>query len=131
RMLRLDIQQNELADKLGLQPGAISNWITGRNMPKGKSLRKLAAELHCEGWWLRVGGTSVKGAPGPAGAGTPQDEIRRKAKAYVDKLLDACRGDLEKMTWTYVEFQQRFPVGGRKPSSYKVSEEHKKAIAAA
>jgi transcriptional regulator with XRE-family HTH domain len=137
RMVRLDVQQNELAERLGIEPGAVSNWINARNMPKGKNLRKLAQELHCDGWWLR-GGESAQPTTRPSplpdapGAAAPQDELRRKALEHLNLVFDECGGDLEKMTWTYVELKRRFALsGGATVSSYKVSDEHRKAIAAA
>ena len=43
-----------------------------------------------------------------------------------------CAGDLEKMTWTYVELKRRFALSaGAGVSSYKVSDEDRKAIEAA
>lgn len=54
-MARLGIQANELADKVGLTPGAIGNWMTGLNEAKGKNLRKLAEALGCNPLWLSGG----------------------------------------------------------------------------
>ncbi len=132
-MLRLDVQQNELAERLGIEPGAVSNWINARNMPKGRNLRKLAQELRCDGWWLRgeeIGEDSpaLRDAPAPA----PRDDLRRKAMEHLSQVFDECGGDLERMTWTYVELKRRFPLSERPGvSSYKVSDEHRQAIEAA
>ena len=137
RMLRLDVQQNELAERLGLEPGAVSNWINARNMPKGKNLRKLAQELHCDGWWLKGGeGSQPHEAPSAlrdaAGSPAPHDEMRRKATEHLNRVFDECAGDLEKMIWTYVELKRRFALSaGAAVSSYKVSDEDRKAIEAA
>jgi transcriptional regulator with XRE-family HTH domain len=136
RMLRLDVQQNELAERLGIEPGAVSNWINARNMPKGRNLRKLAQELHCDGWWLRgeevsehAASPALRDAPSTL---APQDELRRKAMEYLSRVFDECGGDLERLTWTWVELKRRFPLSkSERVSSYKVSDEHRQAIAAA
>src|SRR5438132_11353407 len=45
-------QDNEIAEKVGVEPSAISNWRQGRNMAKGKNLRRLAEVLDCRPGWL-------------------------------------------------------------------------------
>src|SRR5256885_13667536 len=45
-------QDNEIAEKVGVEPSAISNWRQGRNMAKGKNLRRLAEVLSCRPGWL-------------------------------------------------------------------------------
>jgi len=45
-------QDNEIAEKLGVAPSAISNWRQGLNMAKGKNLRRLAEVLNCQPRWL-------------------------------------------------------------------------------
>jgi transcriptional regulator with XRE-family HTH domain len=42
-------------------------------------------------------------------ASREESELRAKCHAYLDETLDACRGDLDQVTWTYVELQRRFP----------------------
>src|SRR5437016_8875142 len=49
---RANFQDNEIAEKVGVEPSAISNWRQGRNMAKGKNLRRLAEVLHCRPAWL-------------------------------------------------------------------------------
>lgn len=65
RMARLGIQANEIAEKVGVEPGAVSNWTTGVNEAKGKNLRKLADILSCTPEWLATGegGTLLKETP--------------------------------------------------------------------
>jgi transcriptional regulator with XRE-family HTH domain len=46
-MLRLGLQNNELASRLDISPSAVSNWLKGRNAPIGATLRQLATELGC------------------------------------------------------------------------------------
>jgi transcriptional regulator with XRE-family HTH domain len=52
RMLRLGIQQNELASRLGIGPSAVNNWWQGENMAKLSMLRKIADELGVSIEWL-------------------------------------------------------------------------------
>jgi len=47
-----NFQDNEIAKKVGVEPSAISNWRQGRNMAKGKNLRRLAEVLDCRPGWL-------------------------------------------------------------------------------
>src|SRR6267143_2114288 len=47
-----NFQDNEIAEKVGVEPSAISNWRQGRNMAKGKNLRRLAEVLDCRPRWL-------------------------------------------------------------------------------
>src|SRR6266542_3312628 len=49
---RSNFQDNEIAEKLGVAPSAISNWRQGLNMAKGKNLRRLAEVLNCRPGWL-------------------------------------------------------------------------------
>jgi len=50
---RSNFQDNEIAEKIGVAPSAISNWRQGLNMAKGKNLRRVAELLNCRpGWFL-------------------------------------------------------------------------------
>lgn len=49
---RLGLQQNEIAEKIGVEPAAVSNWWRGANAAKGKNLRRLADVLQCDADWL-------------------------------------------------------------------------------
>src|SRR6266702_3523732 len=60
-----NFQDNEIARKVGVEPSAISNWRQGRNMAKGKNLRRLAEVLDCRPRWLS-GDESGVHAPGSA-----------------------------------------------------------------
>lgn len=52
QMKKLGLQANELAARLGVEPSAVSNWVNGENMAKGKNLRNLAGQLQCSIEWL-------------------------------------------------------------------------------
>ncbi|MDR0917293.1 MAG: helix-turn-helix domain-containing protein [Oscillospiraceae bacterium] len=45
--LRANLQQNELAAKLGVDQSSVSYWETGKTMPRSDSLRKIADVLNC------------------------------------------------------------------------------------
>ena len=51
-LARANFQDNEIAQKVGVEPSAISNWRQGRNMAKGRNLRRLAEVLKCPPGWL-------------------------------------------------------------------------------
>lgn len=72
RMARLGIQANEVAEKVGVEASAVSNWTSGSNEAKGKNLRKLADVLGCSPQWLLTGMDSplmLKEAEGPSYGG--------------------------------------------------------------
>lgn len=52
RMQRVGIQANELAERVGVTPGAVGNWMSGENEAKGSNLRKVAEVLKCDPAWL-------------------------------------------------------------------------------
>lgn len=52
RRERLGLQQNELAEKIGVKANSISAWERGDYFAKGKNLRKLAEGLSCDTAWL-------------------------------------------------------------------------------
>ncbi len=67
RMSRLNLQANELAEKLDVAPSAVSNWLAGANCAKGSNLRQLAEALHCDpGWLTRRRRCTTGGEPAPA-----------------------------------------------------------------
>ena len=53
-----NIKQNELAEKAGVNPGALSCWINDKYTPKQKSIYKLAQALDVAELWL-LGDESV------------------------------------------------------------------------
>lgn len=52
RMARLSLQANEVAEKLGVEPSAVSNWMAGKNLAKGENMRNLKDLLDCSAAWL-------------------------------------------------------------------------------
>ena len=46
------LTQVELAKQLGVNRQAVGHWETGRNLPEGKTLRKLAEVLGVSAMWL-------------------------------------------------------------------------------
>jgi transcriptional regulator with XRE-family HTH domain len=44
-LVELDMSQQELADKMGIQRQQISYWIRGKNTPTDRSLKKIADAL--------------------------------------------------------------------------------------
>src|SRR6266702_2493657 len=82
-----NFQDNEIAQKVGVEPSAISNWRQGRNMAKGKNLRRLAEVLNCRPGWLLGEESSDSGllfgkAPLPHG----KDTWHQRALAAEKKL---------------------------------------------
>jgi transcriptional regulator with XRE-family HTH domain len=93
RMQRLGVQANELAEKIGVTPGAVSNWMNGVNEAKGSNLRKLAEVLRCDPHWLVTGDTDdlevmLKEVP----AESELEVWRRRAKAAERRLAQVQAG---------------------------------------
>lgn len=95
----LRITQGDLAAQVGVSLRSIQNWEAGKFAPRAEDLRNLSAAL----------GVTVAYLTGDVET-SEADNVRTKAHHHVDRVFDACAGDTEQMTWTYVELQRRFPV---------------------
>lgn len=105
------IQANELALKIGVEPGAVGNWMNGANLAKGRNLRKLAAALNrTPEYFLGTAYPPHTTHPADVNDVGPEESVRRKAHGHLDRVLDACEHDQEKLVWTYVELKNQFPV---------------------
>jgi len=79
------IKQIELADEMGVNQSAVSNWETGRNEPDNNTLRRLSEYFGVSIDYLL--GRSDKPGPAPA---VPQESAREVlAGEGVRILLDA------------------------------------------
>src|SRR5437879_4940760 len=86
---RANFQDNEIAEKVGVEPSAISNWRQGRNMAKGKNLRRLAEVLKCRpGWLLGEESLEEAGAALPHPSSDGDDRWRHRALVAEKKLAD-------------------------------------------
>src|SRR2546423_14625693 len=86
-------QDNEIAEKVGVEPSAISNWRQGRNMAKGKNLRRLAAVLNCRPGWLsgeEENDMATRTVAGRRAGG--RESWHDRALAAEKKLADLVRG---------------------------------------
>lgn len=111
-----NFQDNEIAEKMGVAPSAISNWRQGLNMAKGKNLRRLAELLHCRPAWL-LGAEeseepSLGGAPVPHG----KDVWQQRALA-AEKKLAALRTGLRVLLETSADLRQSSPKLTEGPAS--------------
>src|SRR5436190_848864 len=90
---RANFQDNEIAEKLGVAPSAISNWRQGLNMAKGKNLRRLAEVLHCRpGWLLGEEGDVYTSVPDKGRRLHVRDTWHHRALAAEKKLADLRSG---------------------------------------
>jgi transcriptional regulator with XRE-family HTH domain len=88
-----NFQDNEIAEKMGVAPSAISNWRQGLNMAKGKNLRRLAALLNCRPGWLS--GQEDNEYTGMGGGPTPQGKgVWQNRALAAEKKLAALRTGL-------------------------------------
>ena len=98
-------QDNEIAEKVGVEPSAISNWRQGRNMAKGKNLRRLAEVLNCRTGWL-LGGKEDEAADVLHRGHTPhgKDTWQQRALAAEKKLAQLRNG-----LWKLLETNDGLP----------------------
>jgi transcriptional regulator with XRE-family HTH domain len=90
---RANFQDNEIAAKVGVEPSAISNWRQGRNMAKGRNLRRLAEVLKCRpGWLLGEGSAEEAGTMSAPRSPEGHDSWRHRALAAEKKLADLRSG---------------------------------------
>lgn len=92
RIARLGLQQNELAEKVGVEPGAVGNWVKGLNAARGEHLRRVAEVLGVEVGWLS-GEQELRESEG--GYGTAE-EWRAKALES-ERRLTRLRTGLQKL----------------------------------
>lgn len=122
-MQRRGIQSNELAEKLGVSEGAVSNWMNGRNFAKGKNLRDLADFTgRPMEWFFEDPSVSYEFDPARSAAIETRDEpapavSRENCIGHLEKFLDTCENDAARMGWTSVVLRETFPLDKWKTSS--------------
>lgn len=65
RMKELSLQQVDLIQMTGLSKGTVSKWISGVNIPSGKSITALAKALKTSPEWI-LDGEGIKNIGGPS-----------------------------------------------------------------
>jgi transcriptional regulator with XRE-family HTH domain len=114
-----NFQDNEIAEKMGVAPSAISNWRQGLNMAKGKNLRRLAELLDCRPGWL-LGQEDHEDA-GMRATPTPSGKDAWQARALAaEKKLAALRTGLRFLLETSADLphpQEKSTAGALATSS--------------
>jgi transcriptional regulator with XRE-family HTH domain len=112
-----NFQDNEIAEKMGVAPSAISNWRQGLNMAKGKNLRRLAALLNCRPGWLSGQEESEEAGMGAGHALHGKDVWQNRALA-AEKKLAALRTGLRVLLETSADLPhpQAKPTEGSLPT---------------
>jgi transcriptional regulator with XRE-family HTH domain len=109
---RKGLTQTELAKELGVHLRSIQNWEGGLTEPRGKDLRKLSTVLDLSIPFLL--GMEDDGVLRVQTASSHRTvkfaELRQRVHEYLDKVLDECRGDEHRISWTFVELRKKFPV---------------------
>jgi transcriptional regulator with XRE-family HTH domain len=102
--------QRQMAGVLDIDATYLSQLENGRKEVRDWHLRK--AEAWAGGFDKSIK-VKVAALPGEAAAGG----ARFRCHAYLDRVLDACAGDEDQLSWTYVELTRHFPFptreGGR------------------
>ena len=110
---RKGLTQTELARELGVHLRSIQNWEAGLTEPRGRDLRKLSSILNLSIPFLYGLDEPPEGASGAAQWQRTQDrgdEVRFLAHEYLDKVMDAAKGDRHQKHWLFVELQRRMPL---------------------
>lgn len=85
---KLDLNQSQLAELVGVSPQAVQQWESGATQPRGKRLNKIAEVLKLPAALMHFGVTHS--------GTTPEAEVRATAKAA--KSAGAASGDSSKET---------------------------------
>lgn len=91
RMTQLDVNQSELARRIGVNHASVSGWMSGRFTPQLFAVLELPKALQCDGHWLLTGeGTPDKKPVAPAEE-QAQGEIAalQGMQRYVEGQLEA------------------------------------------
>jgi DNA-binding transcriptional regulator YdaS (Cro superfamily) len=91
-----------MAERLGLDPTYLSQLENGAR-PVDPWYIQRAEEIESA-----FG--KAKEVKETAPAGFDSSGVRERAHAYLDRVLDACDADEDKLRWTLVELQRRFPL---------------------
>jgi len=60
RIRELNLKQADIVSRTGVSRGGVSAWVSGRNIPTGDNLERLARALECSSQWLMFGGGNSK-----------------------------------------------------------------------
>lgn len=119
-MQRRGIQSNELAEKLGVSEGAVSNWMNGRNFAKGRNLRDLADFTGCPREWFFEAADydfdPAISAPAQAREEPAPAVSRENCMTHLEKFLDTCENDPARIGWTSVVLRETFPLDKWRPA---------------
>lgn len=107
-----------MAEKLGVSLRTVQHWEAGEFVPRGKQLRNIAARCGVSVAHL-LGEEPSYGAHGLKLRAAGEDElIRQRCHEHLESVLDACAGDRDRLSWTYVELTKHFPL----PSNLRVAD---------
>jgi hypothetical protein len=119
-MERRNLGHEEMANLMECSLRTFNYWLAGVHLPRGSRLRKIAAILQREGYQISVAGATQ---PDNGGEETPmmQDSIKptiqsraallaNRCNTHLQDFLDRCGGNEERLGWTLVELQRRFPL---------------------
>lgn len=74
-------EQTWLAETIPAREGTVSNWVTDKALPAGKSLRRIVELLGCNAHWLLMG-EGPKKVIYPGDAEKALQEIHERARQY-------------------------------------------------
>lgn len=75
-----NMTQAQFADELGVPPPRVSEWITGKWLPKGETIVETVAILNIDGHWLLTGD------------GTMDRRVPTRVEKLLADLTDELRG---------------------------------------
>lgn len=111
------LTQDDLAARSGVSARSISDYERGLSEPSLEMLSKLSRALKQPIDYLVTGQITELGASSTdafvlrdAPSREVSSDMRARIHSHVDAVIDECAGRPEKLAWTLVELQRRFPA---------------------
>lgn len=105
RRNRLNLSQEDLAEKADVSPNSVSAWERGVNPPKLAMLQKLSSVLGVSVAWLMGQDEQLVSE-----ATAPFSPSEAACRRHFEDYLKTCEGDAARLGWTQVVLQEQFPL---------------------
>lgn len=101
--------QQKLAEVADVALRSIASWESGDNEPQGQNLRKLCEVLQVNLEYF-FGDLAAPGDPSSYAKETAQSGLAQRILEYIQRVIAACKGNPDRLAWTYIELTKRFPI---------------------
>lgn len=86
------LKQKEFAERLGVSPGSVSNWIAGASAPTAAARASICSTFGVRREWLETGAGEMFETRTPSLTDATLDELQ---KAYIQKLVDSLPAEVQ------------------------------------